>query len=105
METMAKTSNETIAKVVTMDEPSISMVEKAAAIDLQNADLALQILYDIDVSPEEVAAVDEKAFLRKVDLRMLPIVSCPPLSNNPLEKALLPTHAYIDVYGGNAIFL
>ncbi|KAJ4155413.1 hypothetical protein LMH87_000656 [Akanthomyces muscarius] len=74
METMAKTSNENIAKVVTMDEPSISMVEKAAAIDLQNADLALQILYDIDVSPEEVAAVDEKAFLSKVDLRMLPIM-------------------------------
>lgn len=64
-----------VERVATMEEPSISMVEKAAPVDLKNADLALQILHDIDVSPEEVAAVDEKSFLRKVDLHMLPIVS------------------------------
>lgn len=58
-----------------MSEPSLSMAEKAATVDLKNADLALQVLYDIDVSPEEVAAVDEKVFLRKVDYHMLPIVS------------------------------
>lgn len=72
---MAKTSNEFIEKVATMSEPCLSMAEKAAVVDLKNADLALQVLYDIDVSPEEVAVVDEKAFLGKVDYHMLPIVS------------------------------
>ncbi|TQV95462.1 MFS allantoate transporter [Cordyceps javanica] len=57
-----------------MDEPSMSTAEKAATVDLNNADLALQILHDIEVSPEEVAAVEEKIFLRKVDLHMLPIM-------------------------------
>lgn len=106
-ETMANLSNENIAEVVTVDEPSFAMVEKATAIDLKNADLALQILYDIDVSPEDIAAVDEKAFLRKVDLRMLPIVSCPFLSSNtlpPLWRVSVSNAMYIDVHRSDALF-
>lgn len=77
---MTKAPGDTVhvERVATMDEPSISMAEKAIALDLKNADLALQILHDIEASPEEVAAVEEKHFLRKVDLHMLPIVCIQP---------------------------
>ena len=56
----------------------VSYADKTGTIDIQDADMALQVLYANDVTPEELAAVDDKKFLRTVDLHMLPIVRLPP---------------------------
>lgn len=41
----------------------------------RNGDLALRV-YELDVTEDELARVDPKKLLRKIDLHLIPIVRC-----------------------------
>jgi hypothetical protein len=41
----------------------------------KDADLALKV-YELDVTEAEIGAVNHRKLVRKIDLRLIPIVSC-----------------------------
>lgn len=63
------------------DIEKVAMPSEATMDDMKNvvahgdADMALDIYDTVDVSPEEIAAVDHKKLVRKIDLHLIPIVS------------------------------
>ncbi len=47
---------------------------KKDIIPSEDADMALNVYAMADCTPGEIAAVDEKKLLRKIDIRLMPIV-------------------------------
>lgn len=62
-------------------QPSEVAVGAEAMDDMKNivahgdADMALNIYDTVNVSPEEISAVDHRKLVRKIDLHLIPIVS------------------------------
>lgn len=85
------TQNRDIEKL--SSPPDVAVVDTHKG-DLKNvvaedADMALQVYNLADCTEEEVAAVDEKKLLRKIDYHLMPIVSPPRLTNrNPFNKSM-----------------
>jgi hypothetical protein len=60
--------------------PAEATAQDVESADLKNikstdADLALKV-YDLDVTEAEIATVSHRKLVRKIDLRLIPIVSC-----------------------------
>lgn len=61
-------------------QTNVSSIHIGDIADLKSAkredvDMANEVLMQSDCTAEEVAAVDQKKLLRKIDIRLLPIVS------------------------------
>jgi hypothetical protein len=58
-------------------ETTIQDVESGALKNVKpiDADLALRV-YEFDVTEAEIAAVNHQKLVRKIDIRLIPIVSC-----------------------------